>query len=165
MSAVKHTKAKTIHIPVNSKTGKKRRFAIVGFANKEDLASAINRHIYLFGNNTWWSTKDNTKITRAHKHNKREETTKTNRTQKKSAQNHINTNEYIPRHKAKDHKNKGKGKNTTTQTHDPRISLNTNSKDILNQLTQQLYRLNTRIDALEVNKYAKGDIRARPNFS
>ena len=26
-----------------------------------DLASTINRHIHLFGNKTWWSTKDNSK--------------------------------------------------------------------------------------------------------
>ena len=52
MSALKHTKAKTVHIPVNSKTGRKRRFAIIGFVNKEDLTNTLNNHIYLFGNNT-----------------------------------------------------------------------------------------------------------------
>ena len=33
MSATKHTGAKTVHILLNSKTGKKRRFAIIGFSN------------------------------------------------------------------------------------------------------------------------------------
>jgi RNA recognition motif-containing protein len=74
MSAVKHTNAKTIHIPVNSRTGKRRNFAIIGFQDTSSLEKAITRHIYLFGCKTWWSTKDNTKALQKHA-NKRNEPT------------------------------------------------------------------------------------------
>jgi hypothetical protein len=66
MSAVKHTNAKTIHIPTNSRTGRRRNFAIVGFQDANSLEKAITRHIYLFGSKTWWSTKDNTKALQKH---------------------------------------------------------------------------------------------------
>src|SRR6185369_14373816 len=58
MSAIKHTKAKSIHIPLNSKTGKRRNFAIIGFQNHKDLEKALKSHVELFGCKTWWSTKD-----------------------------------------------------------------------------------------------------------
>jgi len=61
MSAIKHTGAKTVHIPTNSKTGKKRRFAIVGYEDNNDLDKAISSNVTLFGCKTWWSTKDNAK--------------------------------------------------------------------------------------------------------
>jgi RNA recognition motif-containing protein len=72
MSAVKHTEAKTVHIPVNSRTGRKRSFAIIGFENNTNLERAIMRHVYLFGCKTWWSTKDNAKVLEKHLARKRE---------------------------------------------------------------------------------------------
>jgi hypothetical protein len=62
MSAIKHLKAKTVYIPRNSKTNKRRRFAIIGFSSQEDLQQALASHTSLFGLNTWWSTKDNQKL-------------------------------------------------------------------------------------------------------
>jgi hypothetical protein len=62
MSAIKHLKAKTVYIPKNSKTNKRRRFAIIGFSSQEDLQQALSAHVELFGLQTWWSTKDNQKI-------------------------------------------------------------------------------------------------------
>jgi hypothetical protein len=61
MSAIKNTGAKTVHIPLNSRTGKRRRFAIIGFKDNDSLSKAITKHIFLFSCETWWSTKDNTK--------------------------------------------------------------------------------------------------------
>jgi hypothetical protein len=62
MSAIKHLKAKTVHIPRNSKTNKRRRFAIIGFSSQEDLQQALASYVSLFGIKTWWSTKDNQKL-------------------------------------------------------------------------------------------------------
>jgi RNA recognition motif-containing protein len=62
MSATKHLKVKTVHIPVNSGTGKRRNFAILGFENQGDLNRALASHVELFGCKTWWSTRDNTKM-------------------------------------------------------------------------------------------------------
>lgn len=62
MSATKHTGAKTIHIPINSKTGKRRNFAIVGFNSLQDLTKAISSYIFLSEGKTWWSTKDNNRL-------------------------------------------------------------------------------------------------------
>jgi RNA recognition motif-containing protein len=61
MSAIKNTGAKTVHIPLNSRTGKKRRFAIIGFKDNNSLSKAITKHVFLFDCETWWSTKDNTR--------------------------------------------------------------------------------------------------------
>jgi RNA recognition motif-containing protein len=62
MSATKHLKVKTVHIPVNSGTGKRRNFAILGFESQEDLNRALTSHVELFGCKTWWSTRDNAKM-------------------------------------------------------------------------------------------------------
>jgi hypothetical protein len=62
MSAIKHLKAKTVHIPRNSKTDKRRRFAIIGFSSQEDLQQALASYVSLFDTKTWWSTKDNQKL-------------------------------------------------------------------------------------------------------
>ena len=62
MSAIKHLKAKTVYIPKNSKTNRRRGFAIIGFSSQEDLQRALSAHVELFGLRTWWSTKDNQKI-------------------------------------------------------------------------------------------------------
>ena len=61
MSAIKHTGAKTVYIPLNSRTGKRRNFVIIGFYDNINLEKAITQYIYLFDYKTWWSTKDNTK--------------------------------------------------------------------------------------------------------
>jgi hypothetical protein len=62
MSATKHLQAKTVYIPRNSKTNKKRNFAIIGFKNQENLQTALSAHVELFGHKTWWSTKDNLQL-------------------------------------------------------------------------------------------------------
>jgi RNA recognition motif-containing protein len=62
MSATKHLRVKTVYIPTNGRTGKRRNFAILGFENQEDLNKALLSHVELFGCKTWWSTKDNTKM-------------------------------------------------------------------------------------------------------
>jgi RNA recognition motif-containing protein len=62
MSATKHLRVKTVYIPANGRTGKRRNFAILGFENQEDLNKALLSHVELFGCKTWWSTKDNTKM-------------------------------------------------------------------------------------------------------
>ena len=62
MSAIKHLGAKTVYIPRNSSTDKRRNFAIVGFSSQEDQQKALKAHVELFGLTTWWSTKDNQKL-------------------------------------------------------------------------------------------------------
>ena len=52
-------KTRTIYIPKNSRTGKRRGFTIIGFEEKTDLEKAICSHVELFGYKTWWSTKNN----------------------------------------------------------------------------------------------------------
>jgi hypothetical protein len=64
MSAIKHLNAKTVHIPKNSRTGKRRSFAIIGFENESDLKKALSSHVELFGCKTWWSTKDNSSLSK-----------------------------------------------------------------------------------------------------
>jgi hypothetical protein len=61
MSATKHMGAKSIHIPKNGRTGKKRSFAIIGFQSQNSCEKATTSHVEIFGCKTWWSTKDNTK--------------------------------------------------------------------------------------------------------
>jgi len=75
MSAVKHVITKTVHVLLNSHTEKRIKFAIIRFETELDLANAINRHIHLFGNKTWWSTKDNSKtLEKNHTHYQKKKT-------------------------------------------------------------------------------------------
>jgi RNA recognition motif-containing protein len=62
MGAVKHLKVKTVYIPRNNKTNRRRGFAIIGFSSQDDLQRALAAHVELFGLKTWWSTKDNQKL-------------------------------------------------------------------------------------------------------
>ena len=62
MSAIKHLKAKTVYISKNSKTDKRRNFAIIGFESNKDLQKALSSYVELFRTKTWWSTKDNQRI-------------------------------------------------------------------------------------------------------
>ena len=62
MSATKHLGVKTVYIPRNSKTNRRRGFAIIGFSSQKDLQKALVAHVELFGLRTWWSTKDNQKL-------------------------------------------------------------------------------------------------------
>ena len=62
MSATKHLGVKTVYIPRNSKTNRRRGFAIIGFSSQKDLQKALAAHVELFGLRTWWSTKDNQKL-------------------------------------------------------------------------------------------------------
>jgi hypothetical protein len=61
MSAIKHLEAKSVHIPKNGKTGKRRSFAIISFQNQKSLEKALKSHVELFGCKTWWSSKDELK--------------------------------------------------------------------------------------------------------
>jgi RNA recognition motif-containing protein len=63
MSAIKHMEAKSVYIPINGKTGKRRNFAIIGFQNSKSLEKAISSHVELFGCKTWWSARNETKTT------------------------------------------------------------------------------------------------------
>jgi hypothetical protein len=165
MGAVKHTNAKTIHIPINSKTGKKRRFAIIGFANDMDLSAAIKRHIFLFGNKTWWSIKDSQEVTRI------DPIADTSSTEKESATESVqeetteeewsSTEDNVP-----DQRQQSQGKKKNKKRKDGEESNNRlSNNDILQQLSQQLRLLNTRIGRLESNNKFKKEIRGRHNFS
>jgi hypothetical protein len=165
MSAVRHTNAKTVHIPLNSKTGKKRRFAIIGFANDADLTKAIKKYISLFGNKTWWSTKDNREKMDRHPRadtSSTEEESSTESVQEESMEEEWSSTEDSappPKQQSQRKKENRKGKNNE----DSSYQLSSNS--ILQQLTQQLRLLNTRMVRLESNNKFKKEIRGRPNFS
>ena len=175
MSAAKHINAKTVHIPTNSRTGKKRKFAIIGFETESDLANAINRHIYLFGNNTWWSTKDNSKaLEKNYTHylkKKTDEESKANLTEDEeewsSTENEVpyqNTNTQKKGKGKGKEREKGKKENKHNSTVQRNISDST-SDNILQQLSQQLHLLNRRMERLEMGKSPKREIQGRPNFS
>jgi RNA recognition motif-containing protein len=65
---------KTIYIPRNGRSGRRRGFAVIGFSSSKDLQKVLSSHVELFGSKTWWSTKDNKKVnkrqhSREHKDN------------------------------------------------------------------------------------------------
>lgn len=91
MNAIKHMKAKSIYIPQNSKTGKRRNFAIISFQDQENLEKAIKSHVELFGCKTWWSRKDLSKVKTFHNRSKSLET---NFQQTKNHQYNISESSY-----------------------------------------------------------------------
>jgi hypothetical protein len=58
MSLIKHTGAKSCHIPTNSATLRKRGFAIVGFQSKTELKCAIRNAIYLDNKKLKWTIEE-----------------------------------------------------------------------------------------------------------
>ena len=52
MSAIKYLKAKTIYIPRNRRTNRRRGFAVVGFGSQKELQKALSSHVELFGSKT-----------------------------------------------------------------------------------------------------------------
>lgn len=164
MSAIKHTNAKTAHIPLNSKTNKKRRFAIIGFNNNTDRVKAIKSHISLFGNKTWWSTKVNPETTEGYLKtdmSSTEDEPLTEPTQEEATDEEwSSTEDSNPHPKRHNQEEKGKQKenNKGFKNRQPK-------SNVLHQLSQQLRLLNTRIARLESNNRFKKEIGARPNFS
>jgi len=169
MSAIKHMKAKTVHIPLNSKTGKRRKFAIVGFKSIDDMNIAITNHVFLFGNKTWWSTKDNTNVIK-----ERAELIVKDRTLHKDTDPNprldirhktAHTSTYMPFQQRKVNK---KGNNHIKGKEKVNIHItnksNKGATDILTQLANQLNQVNTRLANLErTNLEATGSI--TPNRS
>ena len=62
MNAIKHLGAKTVYIPRNSKTNRRRSFAIIGFSSLDNLQKALATQVRISDLHTWWSTKDNQKL-------------------------------------------------------------------------------------------------------
>jgi RNA recognition motif-containing protein len=167
MSAIKHLHAKTVYIPRNSKTNKKRKFAIIGFKNQENLQKALSAHVELFGLKTWWSTKDNIHILNKKKQedyaqtkpNKKNGNTKTNKnTSRKSM-------EFMQERK-QNKKDKGKAKEEFTEQDFPQSenTPNTNryskkprkthtytppTETTLSSITSVLHNIAKRLDKLE----------------
>ena len=52
MNAIKHLRAKMVFIPKNSRTDRRKNFAIIGFGIQKDLQFALSSHIELFGTKT-----------------------------------------------------------------------------------------------------------------
>jgi RNA recognition motif-containing protein len=182
MSAIKHTGAKTVYIPLNSKTGKRRNFAIIGFQDNTNLEKAITQYIHLFGCKTWWSTKDNTKALQKRQNKRKEwsQHTRSDTYQESDLEPDQNSDSELDKYE-EDSKNQhrksytshsnSKQKNTKErksrdyQSH----NITNNIDDMFNQLTRQLSLLNNRLENLEShkeknNKYRK-EVRARPNLS
>jgi hypothetical protein len=178
MSAIKYTGARTVHVPQNSKTGKKRNFAIIGFKNSTDLEKAITQYIYLFGCKTWWSTKDNTKALQKQQNNRKEsiQHAKHNKYQESDQDSDSETDRCKgePSYKCKSsytshsnrkQKNTKEGKNKDHQSY----NATNNIDNMLSQLASQLSLLNDRLVNMEShkgknNQYKKKN-RDRPNLS
>ena len=178
MSAVKHIGAKTVYIPLNSKTGKRRNFAIIGFQDNINLEKAITQYIYLFDCKTWWSTKDNTKALQRQQNKKGDKSqyTRYNKYQEsdQDSDSELDKYEEEPKNQQKNihanHSNKkqknikeGKGKNHWDS------NTTNNIDNMFDQLTRQLSLLNDRLANLESHKCknnkCKKEIRTRPNLS
>jgi hypothetical protein len=165
MSSIKHTGAKTVFIPKNSKTGKRRTFAIIGFKNEEDLIKALSMQISLFGCKTWWSTKDTAKITRSsnrrtHKEENNNEESSNNMLfeytcskKEKIIDSQTSTNKQEKRRKKFEKNNK---ENTSTNT--------TIVESTWEQISNTLLQINKRLQKLE-SQHHKTDTRKRPNCS
>lgn len=144
MSATKHLNAKTVHIPLNSKTGKRRGFAILSFKTQEDLTKAIFSHVELFGTKTWWSTKDNSKITNKQTSPSPQEhqvspITKQNISEASKADTLIGSKFTKNKESIKAKKEKGKGKTTEpSQTQEDVYSILLNITKRLGEIEDKL---------------------------
>lgn len=167
MSAAKHVNAKTVHVPLNSHTGKRRKFAIIGFETELDLASAINRHIYLFGNKTWWSTKDNSKTLEKNRtYYQKKKTDEESIADLTEEEEEWSSTEDDMLHYNTVKQEKARGKKEKKQDDmAQRSDSNYTNDNILQQLSQQLHLLNRRMERLEKGNNPKREIRSRPNFS
>jgi RNA recognition motif-containing protein len=168
MSAVKHTGAKTVHIPTNSRTQKKRNFAIIGFQDIDDLDKAITKHIFVFGCKTWWSTKDNTKVLQKQHKEKREyvqyaqnktdwEADSDQDTEAESSSagkyrgqyNSSQANEHKRKQENKHKRNKEKKRDTETEYTTKRRNQNYSLENPILSLTSALHSITERLNKLE----------------
>jgi RNA recognition motif-containing protein len=168
MSAIKHTGAKTVYIPLNSRTGKRRNFAIIGFQDETNLEKAITQHIHLFGCKTWWSTKDNTKALQKQqnkrrewsqytRHNKHQES---NRESDQNSDSEPDTYEEEPGYQQKNTHTSYSNSNSNRKQEKPKLynkNQKQNSNNSFSLLTTALNDIAERLNKLEMReKKGKG---------
>jgi hypothetical protein len=165
MSAIKHMKAKSIHIPKNGRTGKRRKFAIIGFKDQASLEKAISSHVELFGCKTWWSAKDSTKTTKIHT---KIDDSETMHSSIKEYSNKIVTSPFESEdppniYSKKSHTNNQilKGKKVQTIPYVSQSSFTQDNKSDWTRMASLLERIEDRLNKLEEKETAKNQ--SEPN--
>jgi RNA recognition motif-containing protein len=165
MSAIKHMNAKSVHIPKNGKTGKRRNFAIIGFQDYNDLNKAVTSHVELFGCNTWWSAKNISKTTRTDTRTKK---STTNFYSTKDSQS--NTTQFLHEREKplviqsenfSNNRKALKERKTKTISSTSQSSLSQHNNSDWNRMTSLLERIENRLNKLEEKETIK--IRDRLN--
>jgi RNA recognition motif-containing protein len=163
MSATKHLKVKTVYIPSNSKTGKRRNFAIIGFENSEDLNKALVSHVELFGCKTWWSTKDNTRAHKKHLDIQEESSHRYNNITEsqfdyfdtKSSSSRTSSGNEESSIKPKTSQYKNSRENSFRKDKQTRSSKLVTSSDMWNNIQSMLETISTRLSKLEEGRKDK----------
>jgi len=156
MNAVKHMGAKSIHIPKNGRTGKRRSFAIIGFQNQESLEKALRSHVELFGCKTWWSAKDKQKnININHKSRSSKANSNSIQTPQYNISESLSESEDSSSTHSEDsfyNNHKPKKPKTKTTFNTPQLSSIQYENSNWIQMTNLLERIDNRLNRLEMNE-------------